>query len=403
MPPTRAGAEAATRAATFSFVNAHPPADPEGVRDHTLERLKVMIGGLGHGRKEEYGVEGAAGADAARSSTGDPAGDRTIAVATHREHPRATGDDRLALSRMAARYGWMVDEVPWDDPTVSWDRYRGVIIRSTWDYHRVPEAFLAWTERVEAAGTPLWNPASVIRWNADKRYLSRLERAGVPIVPTEWVAPGRDVELRRILERRGWTRAVVKPSVGATSYRTERVRATDHEAHARVLATILRDGDAMVQPFLAQICREGEWSFVFFADGEGALTFSHAVMKRPKAGDFRVQHQFGGSVRTAVPPPRLLGQLREIAAVVSATAPGPLLYARLDGVVGDGRYGGEGTFLLMEAELIEPMLFFGYARDSTARFASAVAACMECDRRGDRASAPSPDPETNATNGNGPT
>ncbi|MFW6201756.1 MAG: ATP-grasp domain-containing protein [Gemmatimonadota bacterium] len=336
------------------------------------------------------------------SSASDPAGARTIAVATHREHPRATGDDRLALSRTVALCGWTVHEVPWNDTTVSWGGYCGVIVRSTWDYHRAPEAFLAWTERVEAAGTPLWNPASVIRWNADKRYLADLEGAGVPIVPTEWVARGQDVELRRILQRRGWTRAVVKPSVGATSYRTVRVRANDAGAHARLLAAILEDGDALVQPYLDQVCREGEWSFVFFDDGEGSLTFSHAVMKRPKEGDFRVQHQFGGSVRTAVPPPRLLAQVRDAASVVSELAPGPLLYARLDGVVGDGRYGGEGTFLLMEAELIEPMLFFGYARESTSRFARAVAACMEMDYdpRGGRASAASPDPGTDRTIGN---
>lgn len=304
----------------------------------------------------------------------DRADGRAIAVATHRERPRATDDDRLALSRIAARCGLAVAPVPWDEPSASWDRYSGVIIRSTWDYHLYPQSFLAWAERVEAAGTPLWNPAAVIRWNADKRYLTELEGAGVPIVPTEWVSRGQEIHLRRIMESRGWSRAVVKPSVAATSYRTERVRADEEDAHARLIAAILEDSDAMVQPFLARVCREGEWSFVFLDDGGGSLAFSHAVMKRPKAEDFRVQSQFGGSVRAADPPPRLLRQAGDAASAVSALAPGPLLYARLDGVVSDGEYAGEGTFLLMEAELIEPMLFFGHAPDAAARFARAVAA-----------------------------
>jgi hypothetical protein len=40
----------------------------------------------------------------------------------------------------------------------------------------------------------------------------------------------------------------------------------------------------LVQPFLPEIQSTGELSLLFF-DG----TFSHAVCKRPKAGDYRVQ------------------------------------------------------------------------------------------------------------------
>jgi hypothetical protein len=42
---------------------------------------------------------------------------------------------------------------------------------------------------------------------------------------------------------------------------------------------------------------EGEWSLIFFS-GE----FSHAVIKIPRAGDFRVQHDFAGSEETAEAP-----------------------------------------------------------------------------------------------------
>ena len=46
----------------------------------------------------------------------------------------------------------------------------------------------------------------------------------------------------------------------------------------------------LVQPFLPEIQSGGELSLLFF-DG----VFSHAVCKRPKAGDYRVQFQYGGT------------------------------------------------------------------------------------------------------------
>jgi hypothetical protein len=123
------------------------------------------------------------------------------------------------------------------------------------------------------------------------------------------------------------------------------------------LRRLLADGDVLVQRFLPEVQGEGEWSFVFFA-GE----FSHAVLKRPALGDFRVQEELGGSVVAAGPAPSLVRDAERFASHV----PGPWAYARIDGVVADGK------LTLMEIELIEPQLFLSRHPMAAVRMADAV-------------------------------
>jgi glutathione synthase/RimK-type ligase-like ATP-grasp enzyme len=298
-----------------------------------------------------------------------------IALATHSGETTPSADEGLILAALDYT-GIRAEVVPWDVPEASWGRYDAVLIRSTWNYHLRLSEFLAWADRVEAEGATLWNPPSVVRWNADKRYLRELERAGVLTVPTEWIPRGTvGADLGALLRRRGWERAVVKPSVAATAYRTWVVEREGAEVsgNLRLLSGLLADAHALVQPFLEEIDSEGEWSFLFFADEAERLTFSHSVLKRPAAGDFRVQTQFGGTAVPATAPGAVLRQVEEIARVVCRLAPGPLLYARIDGVVSGGVHAPHGSFLLLEAELIEPMLFLEHSDSAAARLAEAIA------------------------------
>lgn len=298
---------------------------------------------------------------------------RAIAVATYQDVPEAMPGDRLVIEVLEERYGVTVEAIPWDASDVDWGQYEAVLIRSTWNYHRRPDAFLAWADDVEAAGAVLWNPASVVSWNAKKGYLRDLEQAGLPVVPTAWIPQGSRIDLGTVLRDQRWPRAVVKPSVSATAFRTWISSQEEAEDHQGSLDVLLMEADAMVQPFLSQVQDAGEWSFVFFADHTGMFSFSHAVVKRPVAGDFRVQDEFGGSVAPAVPSPSLLHQVEAIAEAVTRIAPGPLLYARIDGVVSKGSQAAKDTFLLMELELIEPDLFLRYGDHAPERFADAVA------------------------------
>lgn len=279
-----------------------------------------------------------------------------IAVATSSKHPQLAADDRLLLKPLA-EHG--IEAVPavWDDPAVRWAGFDAVLIRSCWDYHLKSEAFLRWITLLEQSGIPVWNPAPLVRWNANKSYLRELDAKGVAIVPTFWPEPGEPVRLRAKLHELGWMKAVVKPRVSATAHRTHLVTAEEADS-LQSLFDELRDGPGvMVQNFMDGIIKEGEWSVLFFGG-----QFSHAVLKSPKAGDFRVQNDFGGSEQPGDPPPQVLQAASHIVGIVE-----PTIYARVDGVV-DG-----GQFCLMELELIEPMLFLAAHPAAATRFAKAIA------------------------------
>lgn len=288
-----------------------------------------------------------------------------VAFVTSEAYATLSADDRLAVDALGS-IGIAVEAAVWTDASVRWGDFDLVVIRSAWDYHRRAEEFGGWLDRMDAGAIPLWNPAGLVRWNADKAsYLREVEDAGIPVVPTECVARGRPLELAAILERRGWDEVVVKPAVSASAWGTWRAsRGTAAEADARA-AEMLRGGSLLVQPFVPEIATAGEWSMIFLGG-----RFSHAVLKRPAAGDFRVQSDHGGSAEAASPPPHLVAAAERALSAVRA----PWLYARVDGVESAGR------FLLMELEMIEPSLFLAHSPDAPRSFADAIRSVLESGR-----------------------
>jgi glutathione synthase/RimK-type ligase-like ATP-grasp enzyme len=279
-----------------------------------------------------------------------------IALATSSKYPNLTDDDRLLLAPLAQR-DIQADPAIWSDPSRDWSTYDAVVIRSCWDYHLQPEKFLRWTADLEALNVPIFNSADIVRWNSDKTYLRDLETKGIATVPTLWPEHGSQISLNNILRELAWPKAVVKPRISATAYRTQLVT-PENALSAQALFDDLRDGPGvMVQKFMDGITTEGEWSLMFFASA-----FSHAVIKRPKRGDFRVQNDFGGTAHLADPPPDVLDAAAHAVKAVDATQ-----YARVDGVV------DEGQFRLMELELIEPALFLAEHNAAPTRFAEAIA------------------------------
>ena len=280
----------------------------------------------------------------------------TIGFATSRRHAELVPDDQLAVERVRA-LGVDVRPIVWTDGVSASDGCDVVVIRSCWDYHLMPDRFHDWTRAVEVRGARVWNPPAMIAWNTDKRYLQALEAAGVPVPETVWLDRGAPCDLARLLNVRGWTRAVVKPAISATAWRTFVTQPATAQADQTAVDEVLTDAGALVQQFVDEIETDGEWSLIFF-DG----TFSHAVIKRPTAGDFRVQEDFGGSSVARTPPRDVL----EAASNALRQVPGAPLYARVDGVV------TPGGFLLMEMELIEPSLFLASDPGAVDRFVSAL-------------------------------
>ena len=281
-----------------------------------------------------------------------------VALVTCRSLPDLTDDDRLLLPALAAA-GAATEAVVWDDPAVAWERFDRLVLRSVWDYHLRPDEFAAWLAARAHGGGAMWNPAALVRWNLHKSYLRTLAERGVATVETGWLARGSSAALADLMDARGWEDVVVKPAVSASAHRTFRVARADAPAHQADLDAILESGDALVQPFAREVTGEGEWSLLFFG---GA--FSHAVRKRPVPSDFRVQEEFGGRAETSDPGAAIVAQ----AAGALAAAPDRTAYARVDGIVRDG------GFVLMELELIEPVLYLARHPDAPARLAEAVLA-----------------------------
>jgi glutathione synthase/RimK-type ligase-like ATP-grasp enzyme len=242
----------------------------------------------------------------------------------------------------------------WDDPTVRWEEFHSIIIRSTWDYHLRPLQFTVWLDAIAGAGTPVWNPVPILRWNMDKHYLQHLEARGANIPRTLFLEERGSVSLADAAASAGLDEVVVKPAVSASAWQTKRVRLSSlSRRESDGIIAQFPGGSALVQEFLPEIEQEGEWSLLFFG-----MTFSHAVRKRPKSGDFRVQEEHGGTFSAALPPSAIVDQARNILKLVDT----PLLYARVDGIMRGPR------FLLLELELLEPALYFDASEHAAGLF-----------------------------------
>lgn len=281
-----------------------------------------------------------------RSVTSD-----TVLFATSAEVPALTDDDRLAADALGRR-GFDVRPLVWSDPGVP--DARAVVVRSCWDYHLRPDEFLAWIDRLAAAGTTVLNPPALLRTNLHKRYLLELAD-DVAIPPTELVPRGATATLRQLAARLDSESLVVKPAISLSAFGTWRTDAPDDAAEARFAAQ-LAGADLLVQRFVPDVAG-GELSLVYFAG-----CYSHCVCKRPAPGDFRVQADFGGTRHPWRPDAATLAAADRVVARHAADA----LYARVDGLV------TATGFVLMELELIDPVLFFAHAPDAADAFAAAL-------------------------------
>ena len=264
--------------------------------------------------------------------------------------------DGLVKRALEAR-GATVAVRAWNAPDASFDGFDAVIFRSNWDYHHAAEDFLTWLARWETAGVAFWNPPDLVRWNLSKRYLLDLDKAGVPVVPTVILEDGDAALLPSVMAERGWLLAVVKPLLSASAHDTTLVPLAEAPAVARAVADGRIRRPVMVQPFVEEIRRRGEWSLVFI---DGTLT--HAALKHPGDGDFRVQPRFGGRAAAARPDAAVAAVGRR---ALDALPLAPL-YARVDGVE------TAAGFTIMEVELHEPGLFFPLAPEAAEAFADAI-------------------------------
>ncbi|HEX5131622.1 MAG TPA: hypothetical protein VFX92_03945 [Candidatus Krumholzibacteria bacterium] len=279
-----------------------------------------------------------------------------VALITSEAFSNLYEDDLLLVDALDA-IGISGIPAVWSRDGIDWTSFDALVMRSPWDYFERPVEFRRWLDDRVASGMPMCNSPGILDWNFDKSYLQDLARKGVELVPTICIARNEKADIASLARARGWDDIVVKPTIGGGAYRTYRFRLDELPKYSNDIAETLADRGLLVQPFLPEVVTGGELSLLFF-DG----VFSHAVLKRATGGDYRVQFQYGGTHEDTEVSDDLIAQAR----VCVAAAPALPVYARVDGVVKDGR------FLLMELEVFEPLMFLAHHPEAPARFARAI-------------------------------
>ncbi len=246
--------------------------------------------------------------------------------------------ERRVLEAAFSPFGLALETMRWTDDGVDWSCFDAALVLACWDYQDDDAAFLARLARIELAGCRVFNPPELVRWNIRKTYLRELGARGVRIVPTLWCETPVTKDIREAFDLFGCDEVVLKRQVGAGARGQARYSRKSVPADGPVL-----DRPGMIQPLVSSVVGDGEYSFLFI-DG----VFSHALIKRPAAGDYRIQAAYGGRSEKIDPTE---ADLTEACAVLRALAEPPL-YARVDMARGE-----DGRLMLMELEAIEPFLF----------------------------------------------
>lgn len=251
-------------------------------------------------------------------------------------------EDRLVQEALE-RQNMRVYRTNWDNPNFDWSSTSFVLLRTCWDYSSRFLEFSKWLERVQKQ-SKLINSASQIEWNINKHYLEDLMDRGVLVPPTKIITPKTKTSLKEWQEELEWDEMVLKPVVSAGGRHTYRIKKSEIDDYEPLFRKLIDQEAMLLQPFLQQIVTKGEIAIMVI---NGKVT--HSVLKRAKAGDFRVQDDFGGSVED------YQANAEEVAFAekVVAACPEKPIYARVDLL-----WDNDNRIALSEIELIEPEMWF---------------------------------------------
>jgi glutathione synthase/RimK-type ligase-like ATP-grasp enzyme len=275
-----------------------------------------------------------------------------VGLATAAHLPSGSEDDQVLIEAMR-NAGLEPVSAIWDQPQ-QWRDFDVVVLRSIWDYHLKYPRFLAWLDELDSAGVPVHNSTSLIRWNADKKYMLELEERGVRITPSRLANSTDAVTLADIAHETKWKSLVIKPTVASTGYETWLCETPVSATAEQQFAEQKRRMDVLVPGV-----QQGEVSMVFLNGG-----YSHSVLKRAAGSEFRVHIEHGGTVESVFPDAEQIAWAESVV----AAAPEAWTYARVDMVT------DAGGPLLMELEMLDPELFFKYEPAAATQMITALTA-----------------------------
>ncbi|MDG1522326.1 MAG: hypothetical protein P8H55_06885 [Hellea sp.] len=236
-----------------------------------------------------------------------------------------------------------LDIISWKSAAYQAKHYDAILPLFVWDYFDDNEAqFIEEMEKVDTT-TNLYNPIEIIKWNSKKSYLNELEKRGAPVIRTINVDSASPINISKAFDTLSTDRLVIKPLIGAGAWR----QVLYNKGDTFPSRELLPPGPTMMQPFLPSVKKEGEYSLLFFGND-----YSHALIKKPKSGDYRIQSLYGGTEETYSPTKNEIDAAQKIL----NTLPFEPLYARVDLLRGN-----DGQLKLIELEMIEPYLYLSHS------------------------------------------
>ena len=268
---------------------------------------------------------------------------RYVAPKTIESYTQNVLDEDSYVQIALVKLDLKVKRLAWDDPNFDWSSTKYILFRSTWDYFDRFQEFSVWLEKVSKI-TILINSEKIIRWNMDKHYLSDLEEKGIHVIPTIYIEKGAKTTLQTLHKENNWNHTILKPCISGSARHTYKLNLNNLMEYEDIFQKLIAKEAMMLQPFQNSIVKVGEISFVII-NGK----FTHAVLKKAKKGDFRVQNDWGGTVHIYNPGKEEI-QFAENAVKACIEFP---VYARVD-ITTDNN----GNLAIIELELIEPELWF---------------------------------------------
>ena len=265
-------------------------------------------------------------------------------------------EQELLKSALEAQ-GLSVDITYWDNTSYEWHKTKSVLFRTIWDYSERFDEFWEWLEKAKNK-TKLINSYELIKWNIDKHYLRDLKNNGIKVVPTYFADRENDICLKEITNLNDWKHVVIKPAISASAFNTYKITNDEIEKNEKLFHELLQTQDMLVQPFFSTVSELGEASLMVFGG-----KFTHAILKKARAGDFRVQDDFGGTVHDYNPTQEEINFAEKVFQSCT-TLP---IYGRVDIIWDSNKH-----IYLSELEIIEPELWMRNMPESANKIAEAV-------------------------------
>lgn len=304
-------------------------------------------------------------------------------------------EDKVIMDALKAK-GYVVQRIAWSDKRASVKflercETKLVLIRAVWDYLDDFYAWNQWLSQFENVplqnkedlsptnnaynGKPIiavCNTVQLLSWNLDKQYLFDLEKNGINIPPTTLIQRGEELTMARLCqlrkrkieqykkdEMKATNMLLFKPCVSHSALNTFKMVLNDYSVDEvekttetcntfKSLVACVKERSMLMQEYQHRIT-EGEVSLIF-VDGK----FTHAVLKLPKKGDFRVHHEYGGTSNSYQPSPQHIQFGKKVLQACASISRENIVptFARID-VITDN----SGDLCLMELELLDPELW----------------------------------------------